>query len=69
MAFAVPLTAGAQSRMNNNEMRHLSKFNRLYGLVAGAYVDEVDMQPLIEKAIESMLTELDPHSSYPHRHF
>lgn len=64
MAFAVPLTAGAQSRMNNNEMRHLSKFNRLYGLVAGAYVDEVDMQPLIEKAIESMLTELDPHSSY-----
>lgn len=58
------LAVCAQSRANSEEMRQLSKFNKFYGLVAGAYVDEVDMQPLVEKAIESVLTELDPHSTY-----
>ena len=59
-----PILSLAQSRVNSEEMRQLSKFNKFYGLLVGAYVDEVDMQPLIEKAIESVLSELDPHSSY-----
>ena len=59
-----PTFALAQSRVNNDDMQQLSKFNKFYGLLSGAYVDEVDMQPLIEKAIESVLSELDPHSSY-----
>ena len=59
-----PTFALAQSRGGHDDMQQLSKFNKFYGLLSGAYVDEVDMQPLIEKAIESVLSELDPHSSY-----
>ena len=59
-----PTLSYAQSRVNSEEIRQLSKFNKIYGYVVGTYVEEVDMQPLVEKAIESMLSELDPHSSY-----
>lgn len=59
-----PTFALAQSRANSKEYQQLSKLNKFYGLLVGAYVDEVDVQPLVEKAIESVLTELDPHSSY-----
>ncbi len=62
--FVMPLYSFAQSRPSGEDMRQLSKFNKIYGYVVGTYVEEVDMQPLVEKAIESMLTELDPHSSY-----
>lgn len=64
MALIASASAIAQSRTNSDEMRHLSKFNKVYSYLVGAYVDEVDPQPLIEKAIESVLLELDPHSSY-----
>lgn len=64
LVAVVPFFAFAQSRANSEEMRQLSKFNKFYSYLAGLYVDDVDMQPLVEKAIESMLTELDPHSSY-----
>lgn len=60
----VPFFAFAQSRPKSEDVRQLSKFNKIYGYVVGTYVEEVDMQPLVDKAIESMLTELDPHSSY-----
>ena len=59
-----PTLSYAQSRVNSEEIRQLSKFNKIYGYVVGTYVEEIDMQPLVEKAIESMLSELDPHSSY-----
>ena len=59
-----PTFALAQGRVQNEDLFQLSKLNKFFGLVASSYVDEVDMQPLVEKAIESMLTELDPHSSY-----
>ena len=60
----ISASAIAQNRANSEEVRQLSKFNKVYGYLVGAYVDEVDVQPLVEKAIESMLSELDPHSSY-----
>lgn len=63
-ALLSSISATAQSRSNSEEMRQLSKFNKVFGYLVGAYVDEVDTQPLIEKAIESVLQELDPHSSY-----
>lgn len=64
MVTLAPIFTLAQSRVNNEDVRQLSKFNKFYGFLAGMYVDEVDIQPLVEKAIENMLTELDPHSSY-----
>ena len=53
-----PTFALTQGRVKNEDLQQLSKFNKFFGLVAGSYVDEVDMQPLVEKAIESMLTDL-----------
>jgi carboxyl-terminal processing protease len=40
------------------------KFNRLLQLIEATYVDSVNMNELVEKAIISMLKEMDPHSSY-----
>lgn len=54
----------AQNRISSEDVRQLSKLNKFFGHVSSSYVEEVDMQPLVEKAIESMLSELDPHSSY-----
>ncbi len=64
LAIAAPFVLDAQSRVDSEAVKQLSKLNKFYGYLSGLYVDEVDMQPLVEKAIESMLSELDPHSSY-----
>ncbi len=40
------------------------KFSRLLSLIEKQYVDSVDLENLVEKAIIAMLKELDPHSVY-----
>lgn len=40
------------------------KLTGLFQYLNYLYVDDVDMAPLVAKAVESMLEELDPHSSY-----
>ncbi|MCF6357684.1 MAG: S41 family peptidase, partial [Draconibacterium sp.] len=40
------------------------KFGRLLRLVDGYYVDSANVEKLTEKAIVSLLSELDPHSTY-----
>lgn len=62
-AVAVAVPASAQSKRADDVMQ-LQKLNRFYGYLSKFYVDDVDMAPLVEKAIEGMLSELDPHSSY-----
>ncbi len=42
----------------------LRKFHQFFSYLNGSYVEEIDMEPLIEKAIVEMLSELDPHSAY-----
>ncbi len=42
----------------------LQKLNRFYRYLNSLYVEEVDMEPLVEEAIRAMLLELDPHSNY-----
>ena len=54
----------AQSPADNDAMLQLRKLNQVYRLLDNMYVDEVDMKPLVEKAIREMLLELDPHSAY-----
>lgn len=55
----------AQSRqMNNDAITQLRKFNQFYSYLDGSYVEDIDMEPLIEKAIIEVLTQLDPHSAY-----
>ncbi len=42
----------------------LQKFNQFYRYLNGSYVDTVNYQQLVEKAIIEMLAQLDPHSAY-----
>lgn len=46
------------------DVTQLQKWVSVYRHLAELYVDEVDMAPLTEEAIRSMLEELDPHSAY-----
>ncbi|GAB1451931.1 hypothetical protein MASR2M47_19870 [Draconibacterium sp.] len=50
----------AQESVQQNQL----KFGRLLRLVDGYYVDSVNIGELTEKAIVSVLSELDPHSVY-----
>ena len=45
-------------------IEHDNKMNEVLGLVNGMYVDELDIDSIIENCIPKVLTELDPHSVY-----
>lgn len=57
----VVLPLAAQER---DAVEQLQKFVQAYRYLTGLYVDEVEMGPVVEGAIEGMLEELDPHSAY-----
>ena len=57
--FALPLAA-----QEIGAAQQLRKLMQGYRYLDGLYVDEVEMGPLVESAIEGMLEELDPHSAY-----
>lgn len=57
--FVLPLSA-----QDTGAARQLQKLTQVYRYLNGLYVDDVDMQPLVESAITGMLEELDPHSAY-----
>lgn len=63
LSVAAPLAAEAQQR-DGKAFEQLQKLNRFYSYLDATYVDEVDMEPLVEDAIRSMLEDLDPHSVY-----
>ena len=55
----------AQSASKNKETyEYLDLFGQIFDRVRSKYVDEVADKELIEKAIDGMLTGLDPHSGY-----
>ncbi|MFR9649912.1 MAG: S41 family peptidase [Rikenellaceae bacterium] len=58
------VTISAQQGDVNSSKQSIEKFNQFYNILNQTYIEEVDMQPLIERAISSMLDELDPHSAY-----
>ena len=41
-----------------------TKMDQVINSINQMYVDSVDFDPLVDKAISSMLKELDPHTSY-----
>ncbi len=65
-ALVACITSDAYSQEVSNDAttRQLQKLNQFYQYLNGTYVESVDMEPLVEKAIEAMLLELDPHSAY-----
>ena len=55
----------AHSNSKNKETyEYLDLFGQIFDKVRSEYVEEVTDQELIEKAIDGMLTGLDPHSGY-----
>ncbi len=59
--FTLPSSfLSAQESVQQNQL----KFGRLLRLIDGYYVDSVNIEKLTEKAIVSVLSELDPHSVY-----
>ena len=65
LALAVNCSVTAQEEQSAaKSFEQLQKFNRFYRYLDATYVDQVDMEPLVEDAIRSMLEDLDPHSVY-----
>ena len=46
------------------DAQQMQKLSRVYAYLSKLYVEDVEMSPIVESAIESMLLELDPHSAY-----
>ncbi|MFI3317211.1 MAG: S41 family peptidase [Rikenellaceae bacterium] len=62
--FVATTLLAKSPQSNEDAVTQLRKFNQFYSYLNGGYVEEIDMEPLIEKAIIEMLSELDPHSAY-----
>ena len=67
--FAISIAAFAQTPAKPKDQRtdvyhDLEIFTKILEKVSQNYVDEVDTHALMKKAIEGMLSELDPHSQY-----
>ena len=64
-ACVLPSLAVAQTqRAQEREIMQLQKLNRFYRYLNATYVDTLQVESLVETAIKSMLSELDPHSTY-----
>lgn len=54
----------AQTAQRGNIMQQLQMLNQVFLTIREKYVEEIDMTQVIEGAIQGVLSELDPHSSY-----
>lgn len=62
---AQPLTiTDASSDERNKSQQVEQKMHQLLQMIRFAYVDDIDMVPIVEKGIEGMLKAMDPHSAY-----
>lgn len=62
--FITGFLAGDIIHRGNGPTAAQKKFQTILNLVRNEYVDEVDLDSLLEKTIPGMLTNLDPHSAY-----
>ncbi len=62
----IPLiqTKGSHASSQHTAINEGSKIEELLRYIENRYVDEVDRDELVDKAIRTILDELDPHSSY-----
>lgn len=58
------ITERSNERITQTHRKMDSKIDMLLNLVNLQYVDEVDMDSLVEKAIPKIMEELDPHTAY-----
>ena len=59
MHFAV----SAQGQ-NDGRIKQLRKFNTFYSILTSSYVDSIEYEKLVDRAIVDVLESLDPHSTY-----
>lgn len=57
-------TANTSAETEEDPYKYLKLFGDVFERVKGLYVDEITDKELIEKALDGMLTGLDPHSGY-----
>jgi len=62
LAYGLP--AASQSTSNSDTYEQLRLFGDVFEKVRADYVEEVTDEQLVENAINGMLAQLDPHSSY-----
>jgi carboxyl-terminal processing protease len=64
-ALAVlPLARGADEPDMQSAFHALDRFGAAFAVVRAKYVDEPDDRKLVESALNGMISDLDPHSSY-----
>ena len=61
ISFPFALNAASDEE---EKYKYLDLFGQVFDRVRSSYVEEVTDEELIEKAIDGMLTGLDPHSGY-----
>ncbi|MEO1436701.1 MAG: S41 family peptidase, partial [Bacteroidota bacterium] len=70
MVFGFKLKSSSPESVQNHGIRTMSskgsvgKLEEMLRFIESKYVDDVDRDELIDRAIESILDELDPHSNY-----
>lgn len=64
VAVLLPVAANAQNGDDEEIFRQLKVFADVFERVRAEYVEEVSDETLIEAAIQGMLSDLDPHSSF-----
>lgn len=62
--ISISMCAFAQYNPNKNFQSNRTKFEQLLNAINMMYVDSVDFNPLVDKSINAMLKELDPHTAY-----
>ena len=63
LCFCCPTIVFAQNP-NKNYQANKTKMDQLINSINMMYVDSIDFDPLMDKAIVAMLKELDPHTAY-----
>ena len=61
---AQPRLPEVDPKVKEDPMFQLQKLNQFYRYLNGTYVDSLHNDQLVEKAIQAMLLQLDPHSTY-----
>ena len=64
VVFVIGIYLGNSLNFNKFQQSELNKFNLVLSQLEEAYVDSIDREELIEKAVTNLLEELDPHSYY-----
>lgn len=64
LTFILGFLAGDMLNRQSGPTRTQKKFQTILNLIRKDYVDEVNLDSLLEKTLPSLLTNLDPHSAY-----